>query len=127
MLTDTQIRQAIETDEIRVTPFEEACLQPANYDFRMGAAAFMSSAKEKVDLPRHRVLAIEPANSSSSRHLRTLDLSPSFAVQLAPSGETHAGRRGEIPATCWSRVPAYPEVADMIPGCVMDVHGGSWM
>jgi len=52
ILTDRQIRGAVETGVIQIEPFLPEALQPASYDFHIGAEAVSTSLKKKVDLKK---------------------------------------------------------------------------
>lgn len=44
LLTDAEIKHAIGDGEIGIEPFEEACLQPASYDVRVGSRAIITKS-----------------------------------------------------------------------------------
>jgi dCTP deaminase len=60
MLNDSDIRAALQAKEIVLEPFDPQQLQSASYDARVGAEAFSSTVKEKLDLSKTGLLVIEP-------------------------------------------------------------------
>jgi dCTP deaminase len=92
VLTDTEIRRVTQSAELGLDPFEEASLQPASYDFRVGDSAFVSSGREMVDLPQRGVLVVEPGEFVVLESLETIDMSTTFAAQLGLRSEY--ARRG---------------------------------
>jgi hypothetical protein len=60
MMTDHEIRAAIDNRQIVLDPPDLARIEPASYDARVGRWAFASSSKEKIDLSQKGVLVIEP-------------------------------------------------------------------
>ncbi|MBI2907900.1 MAG: 2'-deoxycytidine 5'-triphosphate deaminase [Chloroflexi bacterium] len=71
MLTDTEIRQAIERGEIDISPFDPDCLGPASYDLKLGKRAIITKAlslselKQKVAGQELRELDVEKEKSIS--------------------------------------------------------------
>jgi dCTP deaminase len=60
MMNDSEIRAAQQAQEIVLEPFDPKQVQPASYDARVGAEAFNSTVKEKLDLSKTGLLIIEP-------------------------------------------------------------------
>jgi len=60
MMNDSEIRAAQQAKEIVLEPFDPKQIQPASYDARVGAEAFSSTVKEKLDLSKTGLLVIEP-------------------------------------------------------------------
>lgn len=50
ILTDAQIREAVEAGEIVIDPFEESQLQPATYDLRVGDEGATTAQKGKGNI-----------------------------------------------------------------------------
>jgi len=59
-MNDSEIRAAQLAKEIVLEPFDPRQVQPASYDARVGAEAFSSTVKEKLDLSKTGLLVIEP-------------------------------------------------------------------
>lgn len=87
MLTDAQIREAIEAGELTLDPFDDASLQPASYDLRVGKAAFASSSKERVDIANRGVVIIEPGEFAVVETRERVDAGPRLAIQLGLRSE----------------------------------------
>jgi deoxycytidine triphosphate deaminase len=55
LLTDTEIKKAIEDGEVEIEPFdEENCLQPASYDMRVGERAIVAKSISLEELRRRQ-------------------------------------------------------------------------
>lgn len=59
ILTDKQIRDAVNTGVIQIEPFTEKDLQPASYDFHIGNEAVSTSLKKKIDLKKEGFFSLE--------------------------------------------------------------------
>lgn len=92
MLTDAQIRVALQDEHLGLDPFSEEQLQPASYDFRVGRYAFASSSKQKVDIASKGVLVIEAGEFAVIETLERVHCSPRVAAQLGLRSEY--ARRG---------------------------------
>ncbi len=61
LMTDQDIRAAIEAHQLVIVGFEEACLQPTSYDARVGSEVFVSHGEESVVFDdRTKTVAIQP-------------------------------------------------------------------
>ncbi len=60
MLTDAEIKEAVQRETLAIDPFEPESLQPASYDLRVGAQAFVSGADEITDVASKGLVIIEP-------------------------------------------------------------------
>jgi len=87
MMTDEQIRAAIQNREIILDPFDPARVEPASYDIRVGTWAFSSSSKEKVNLSQKGVLIIEPGEFAVLESRERVELDTRTAAQLGLRSE----------------------------------------
>ena len=58
ILSDKQILEAIESDNIVIDPFDKNQIQPASYDLRVGKQGATTSTKRLVDIESHGYLEI---------------------------------------------------------------------
>lgn len=101
-LSDTDILVAIETGDIRITPFERAQLQAASYDFSLGEKILIPvSVPTPLDITRvenrpHTIsragYLIEPGQFLLGETVEELTLGDSVAAQVC--GRSTIGRRG---------------------------------
>jgi dCTP deaminase len=82
MLTDIDIREAIVTGGLGIEPFEEPCLQPASYDFRVGNQAFLSGTDEVTDVANKGLVIIEPGEFAVIATRESVQCDPQHAAQL---------------------------------------------
>lgn len=87
MLADQEIRREIGAGELIIAPFEESSLQPASYDFRIGRAAFVSSAKEKIDVSQKGLIVIEPGDFAVLETLERVEVGRQIAAMLGLRSE----------------------------------------
>jgi len=92
MMTDQEIRAAIQAGEIVLDPLDEAKVEPASYDARVGAWAFASSSKEKLNISEKGVLIIEPGEFAVLECRERVELDNRTAAQLGLRSEY--ARRG---------------------------------
>src|ERR1022692_3880490 len=92
MMTDDQIRAAVQNGEIVLDPFDPAAVEPASYDVRVGNWAFVSSSREKIDLSRKGVVIIDPGEFAVLESRERVGLDKQTAGQLGLSSEY--ARRG---------------------------------
>lgn len=62
ILTDADIRGAYESGSIQIDPFEEASVQPASYDLRVGPEAIASSSREIMNVEEAGFVEILPGD-----------------------------------------------------------------
>jgi dCTP deaminase len=60
VLTDTELRSALDSGSVLIEPFSDASLQPASYDFRVGADAFVSGSDAVIDVSNKGLVIIDP-------------------------------------------------------------------
>ncbi len=87
MMSDNQIRAAITAKEIVLDPFDDAKLEPASYDARVGKWAFSSSSKEKVNMAEKGLLVIDPGEFAVLETRENVELDNRTAGQLGLRSE----------------------------------------
>ena len=92
MLSDADIKRQMRQGGLGLEPFDEASLQPASYDLRVGNSAFASTSKQLVDLRHRGVLVIEPGEFVVAETLEKVELDNQTAGQLGLRSEY--ARRG---------------------------------
>ena len=92
MMTDQEIRAAIERREIILDPPDFARIEPASYDVRVGNWAFASSSKEKINLKEKGLLVIDPGEFAVLESRERVELDNKTAAQLGLRSEY--ARRG---------------------------------
>jgi len=92
MMTDHDIRAAVESGEISLDPFDDSKVEPASYDARVGKWAFSSSSREKTDLSARGMLIVEPGEFAVLESRERVELDNRTAAQLGLRSEY--ARRG---------------------------------
>lgn len=92
MMTDTEIRSALEKREIVLDPPDFERIEPASYDVRVGNSAFASSSKERVNLKEKGLLIIEPGEFAVLESRERIELNHRTAAQIGLRSEY--ARRG---------------------------------
>ena len=87
LMSDEQIRAAVQANEIILDPFDPTRVEPASYDLRVGNFAFTSSLKEKLNFSQKGVLIIEPGEFAVVESRERVQLNRSFAGQLGLRSE----------------------------------------
>jgi len=82
ILTDRQIVEAHKNGEILIDPFEDARVEPASYDLRIGEQGITTSGKKVVNLKETGYLAMEPGDVAIVTVLERLQLSTLHAARL---------------------------------------------
>ena len=97
ILTDRQIRQAIETRNIIINDFEERQIQPATYDLRIGGQGVTTSGKELVDIKKKGYLTLEPGDFAVIITLEKIEIGPQYAARFGL--RSYFARKGIIATT----------------------------
>jgi len=92
LLTDKEILSALKTGELKLEDFKEQCLEPASYDMRLGAEAFTSSNREKIDLKAKGILTIAPGDFAVVATHEKVELAPTLAGHIGL--RSHFARKG---------------------------------
>jgi dCTP deaminase len=82
MMSDNDIRAALEAKEISIVPFYEQSLEPASYDCRIGASAYSSTLKETLDLTVKKLIRVEPGEFAIVQTLERINLNQCFVGQM---------------------------------------------
>lgn len=82
MLTDTGIRDAVASGLLLIEPLAPESLQPASYDLRVGAQAFVSGSDAVVDVATAGVVVVEPGEFAVVTTLETVRCGPRIAGQI---------------------------------------------
>ena len=62
ILTDQQIKQAVEKGELGITNFSEDCVEPASYDIRVGVSAYTSTSRSMINMAEKGLVVLEPGD-----------------------------------------------------------------
>ena len=92
MMTDAEIRSALEKREIILDPPDLERIEPASYDARVGNWAFASSSKERVNLREKGLLIVEPGEFAVLESRERVELNNRTAAQIGLRSEY--ARRG---------------------------------
>jgi deoxycytidine triphosphate deaminase len=60
MLSDIDIKEAMENGDIKIEPFEIACLTAVGYDLRLGISGFSLTNQEEIDIFKRKGVMIAP-------------------------------------------------------------------
>ena len=82
LLSDVQIRKAIEDGELTIEPFGEECLQGASYDLRIGPEALMSGQEKVSNLEHEGTLTIKPGQFAIINTLEKVKTSEKIAGRI---------------------------------------------
>ena len=52
LLTDSEIKEIMQSKDLEINPFEERMLQPASYDMRVGKKLLISGQEQEIDLEK---------------------------------------------------------------------------
>lgn len=115
MLSDKDIKAALEAGDIVITPFSDGSLTPVGYDLRVGEYAFSWDRKKVINIPelRDEKLVIGPGDSVIISTYEKIGLSPKIGgtvhsiVRLVTEGLSHVSTTLD-PGWPGPRV-AYPE------------------
>ena len=62
ILTDQQIKQAVEKGELGITNFSDDCVEPASYDIRVGEFAYTSTTRSMINVAEKGLVVLEPGD-----------------------------------------------------------------
>lgn len=82
MMTDAEIRRAIEAGEMAIEPLDDELLQPASYDLRVGAEAFISGDDEITDVGTRGLVIIDAGEFAVLVTRERVACGPQVAAQL---------------------------------------------
>ena len=82
VLTDRQIKEAVQRGDIVIEPFEMSQVQPASYDFRVGAEAATTKSRGKIDVQSGNGFTIHPGEFAFVTVREMIGLSPRYAARF---------------------------------------------
>lgn len=82
ILTDEQIRQAVKSGDISITPFDDTQIQPASIDLRVGDEGATTKHKRKTSIKETGVLILEPGDFGVVAILERIKLGPQYAGRI---------------------------------------------
>lgn len=82
MMGDAEIKDAVQQGDMDIDPLSDELLQPASYDLRVGAEAFVSDADEVTDVAKRGLVVIEPGEFAVLMTLERVRCGPQVAGQL---------------------------------------------
>lgn len=82
MMADAQIKEALQRGDMAIDPFTADFVQPASYDLRVGAQAFVSDATAVTDVAQRGLVIIEPGEFAVLTTLERVRCGPQVAGQL---------------------------------------------
>lgn len=62
ILTDRQLRDACQQEDIAISPFDDHQIQPASYDLRVGESGITTSSKKLTNIKETGYLLIQPGD-----------------------------------------------------------------
>ncbi len=81
MLSDTDIKKHL-GNGLHIEPFDESCLSPIGYDFRVGEWAFSLRKRKEYDLKSPDRLIVEAGETMVIRTLESMSLSNEFGATV---------------------------------------------
>jgi dCTP deaminase len=82
MMTDTEIRAAIQAGELEIEPLTDDSLQSASYDFGVGDEAFVSGSDEKINVANKGLVIIDPGEFAVVATRERVHCGPRVAAQI---------------------------------------------
>ncbi len=94
LMTDTEIKAAIQSGELEIEYFDEVSLQAASYDGRVGSHALIGGADLETDVAKSRSVMIRPGEFILLTTREKFKLSDNLAANLGL--RSYYGRKGLI-------------------------------
>lgn len=85
LLGDDGIRAAVRDGLLVIEPFADECIQPASYDLRVGAKAYISGDDEVTDVANKALVIIEPGEFAVIETRERVHCSAQIAGQIGLS------------------------------------------
>lgn len=92
LMTDSEIKVAMQSGELEIENFYEVSLQPASYDGRVGNRALLGGADSEINVARSRSVTIRPGEFILLTTREKLKLSDNIAGNLGL--RSYYGRKG---------------------------------
>lgn len=105
ILTNEQIVEAQKRGDIVIDPFDEAQLQGASYDLRVGAQGATTSAKRVVDLEKASFMTLEPGDFGVVTSYEVIGLKDQYTARIGLRSKY--ARKGIIATTGPQIDPGY--------------------
>ncbi|MGH6988021.1 MAG: dCTP deaminase [Caulobacteraceae bacterium] len=105
ILTDRQIREALASGEIKVTPFDSGQIQSASIDLRVGEEGATTKTRKRMNIRENGFLVLEPGDFGVISILEELTLSPSHVGRIGLRSKY--ARKGLIATTGPQIDPGY--------------------
>ena len=97
ILTDKDIKEAVEKRIIKIEPFELTCVQPASYDFRVGKEGITTEGKDKINIEAKGLISLEPGDYGVISSLETIQMPNDHAGRIGI--RSYYSRQGLFAAT----------------------------
>ena len=82
LMTDGEIRDAIDRKEMVIQHFSEDCLEPASYDMRIGKKALVTSTEDELDLEHKHSLTLKAGDFALITTHEVIKLSNTIAGHI---------------------------------------------
>lgn len=82
LLTDEDIKEAVDSGLLGIDPFDIECLEPASYDLRVGREAYISGTDSKVDVASKGLVILDAGEFAVLTTRETVTCSSQVAGQL---------------------------------------------
>lgn len=105
ILTDRQIREACDSGDITIDPFDDDQVQAATYDLRVGSQGATTSTKKLVNIREAGYLSIAPGDFGVVMVLEKIKLGPQYAARFGLRSKY--ARKGLIATTGPQIDPGY--------------------
>ena len=105
ILTAQQIEAAYRKGDILIDPFDEAQIQGATYDLRVGAQGATTSSKKIVNIKEHGYLPVEPGDIGLVEVFEVLRVGPQYAGRFGLRSKY--ARKGLVATTGAQIDPGY--------------------
>ena len=105
ILTDRQIKEAVTAGAIAITPFDEAQIQSASIDLRVGEEGATTKTKKRVNIREHGFLVLEPGDFGVISIFEELQLGPQHVGRIGLRSKY--ARKGLIATTGPQIDPGY--------------------
>lgn len=94
LMTDSEIKAAMQSGDLEIGNFDEVSLQAASYDGRVGGRALLGGADSEIDVARSRSLVIRPGDFILLTTREKFKLSDDLAGNLGL--RSYYGRKGLV-------------------------------
>jgi len=85
MMSDKEIKDAINSGKLIIKPFLLNYLQPSSYDLRLGPIAYLGGKTESIDIEHTKQLSIQPGQFALVTTLEEIKMPPDMAAHIGMS------------------------------------------